>query len=270
MTMRIRDKVFVEEWEQTTISDTAAPILAVAHHLFGALALGIIVLQSAISLNIYVFAMWLILGIVVLLIDFVRGTRLSLGNELSFGVILLLGTTISIITGNVNSMFFPETLGRVDIILYQISAGICVSIRFLLTFFYVEYFSQKNYYVKPISNYAEDQVHQYKQNLIKTDFEYVDTKIQGVFQKWGEVFKQMFWPLIFLAILAAASVIYSLIIYYMIPRNAIAELIIKPSLIIIALLYTFLLIRTNSVLIKIHEKSKIEEEDDNELDELDE
>ena len=267
MTMRIRDKVFVEEWEQTTVSDSSAPILALAHHLFGALALGIIVFQSAFSLNIYVFAIWLILGIIVLLIDFIRGTELSLGNELSFGVIFILGTIISLVIGNVNSMFFPEILGRIDIIIYQVSAGICVAIRFLITFFHIEFFSQRNYYVKPISSYTEDQVHQYKQNLIKTDFEYVDVKTQGIFQKWGEIFKRMLWPLIILAFLAVAGIIYSLIIYYMIPRHAIAELVIRPSLIMIALLYTYLLIKTNSVLFKIHEKGKIEKNDDVMLDE---
>ena len=259
MTMRIRDKVFVEEWEQTAVTDSRAPILALAHHIFGALALGIVVFQSALSLNIYVFAIWLILGIVVLLIDFIRGTRLSLGNELSFGVMFILGTIISLAIGNVNSMFFPETLGRVDIILYQISAGICVSIRFLITFFYVEYFSQRNYYVKPISGYTEDQVHQYKQNLIKTDFEYVDNATQGLFSKWGEIFRRMLWPLFILVILTTAGIIYSLIIYFMIPSNAIAELVIRPSLIIIALLYTYLLIRTNTVLIRIHERDKSKE-----------
>ena len=270
MTMRIRDKVFTEEWEKTTLSETGAPILALAHHLFGALALGIIVFQSAFSLNIYVFTIWLILGIVILLIDFIRGTSLSLGNELSFGVIFILGTVISLIVGNVNSMFFPETLGRIDIILYQVFAGICVSIRFLITFFYVEFFSQRNYYVKPISTYTEDQVHQYKQNLIKTDFEYVDIKTQGLFQEWGEIFKRMLWPLIILTILTAAGIIYSLIIFYMIPNNAIAELVIRPSLIIIALFYTYLLIRTNSVLIKIHEKDKPVETEDVMLEDLEE
>ncbi|GAH24818.1 unnamed protein product, partial [marine sediment metagenome] len=171
--MRIRDKIYEEDWELTSLTALGSTFIAGAHHLFGALAISSIVIQSAFSLNIYIFAIWLVLGVVILMTDFFKGTQIKLSSEIAFGLFFVFGTILSLLLANSNSMFFPATLGRVDIIIYQSLAGLCVGLRFLLTFYYMEYFEQEHTFVRTKSQYTKEQVRQYKDNLIKTDFEYI-------------------------------------------------------------------------------------------------
>jgi hypothetical protein len=267
MEMRIRDKIFEEEWKKTVVSTPGSSTLVVAHLLFGLFAIAIIIIQSAFSFNVYVFSIWLIFGIIIFLTDLFRGRNIKLSSELGFGFFFVLGTILSLLLGNVYSMFFPENLGRTDILVFQISAGVCVAIRFLITFFYEEYFSQEQEFIVPDSNYAKDQIEQYVLNLVKTDFEYRDIEKIGLFEKWWYIIKKMIWPSISISILIGLAVLYSLLIYYIIPSDAISELIIVPSLIIAAILYSILLIRLNDVIPKIQEKEKeVVETDDLEED----
>ncbi len=263
--MRIRDKVYVEDWKQTIITDPSSKIIAYAHHLFGALAIILIVIQSAITLNIFIFSLWLVLGIVILLLDIFGGNNVTLKGELGYGIMFVLGTVVSLMLGNVNSMFFPDTLGRIDIILFQVSAGICVSLRFLVSFFYIEFFTQEYDYIIPQSNHSKEQIQLYKENLVKTNFEHIEIEQIGVFQKWWSLFQRFLWPIVVMMILVIFAVLYSLLIYFIIPDDAIAELVTRPSLIVIAILYTILLVRTNAILPKIQklEKSEIENETEN-------
>ncbi|MCG3221430.1 MAG: hypothetical protein H7641_08625 [Candidatus Heimdallarchaeota archaeon] len=269
--MRIRDKIFEEEWKKTVVSTPGSSILVIAHLLFGLFAIAIIIIQSAFSFNVYIFSIWLIFGIIIFLTDLFRGRNIKLSSELGFGFFFILGTVLSLLLGNVYSMFFPENLGRIDILIFQISAGICVAIRFLITFFYEEYFSQEQEFIVPDSNYAKDQIEQYILNLVKTDFEYKEIEHIGILEKWWYILKKMIWPSISISILVILAVLYSLLIYYIIPNDAISELIIVPSLIIAAILYSILLIRLNDVIPKIQEKEKeILESDEWEEDLLEE
>lgn len=256
MDMRIRDRIFEEEWKKTVISTPGSSILVVAHLLFGIFATAIIIIQSAFSFNVYIFSIWLIFGLIILLTDLFRGRNIKLSSELGFGFFFILGTILSLLLGNVYSMFFPENLGRIDILIFQISTGICVSIRFLITFFYEEFFSQEQEFIAPDSKYAKEQIEQYILNLVKTDFEYSEIEQIGLFEKWWYTLKKMIWPTISVSILITLAALYSLLIYYIIPNDAISELIIVPSLIIAAILYSILLIRLNDVIPKMQEKEK--------------
>jgi len=268
--MRIRDKVYVEDWKQTIITDPSSKIIAYTHHLFGALAIILIIVQSAITLNIFVFSLWLILGIVILLLDLFGGNNVTLKGELGYGIMFVLGTVISLMLGNINSMFFPDTLGRIDIILFQVSAGLCVSLRFLIAFFYIEFFTQEYEYIIPQSNYSKEQIQLYKENLTKTNFEHIKIVQIGLLQKWWFLFQRFLWPIVVMLILAIFAVLYSLLIYFVIPDDAIAELVTRPSMIIIAILYTVLLVRTNAILPKIQKQAKLENENETEIIEDDE
>jgi len=269
--MRIRDKVYVEDWKQTIITDPSSNILKFAHHFFGALATIIIVVQSAVTLNIFVFSLWLVLGVIILLLDVFGGNSITLKGELGYGIMFVLGTAISLMLGNVNSMFFPDTLGRIDIIIFQISAGLCVSLRFLIAFFYIEFFTQEYDYIIPQSDYSKEQLKLYKENLIKTNFEYVEIEQIGIIQKWWSLLQRFLWPIIALLMLVLFAILYSLLIYFVIPEDAIAELVIRPSMIVVAILYTILLIRTNAILPSIHKlkETEIEHELENITDDKD-
>jgi len=266
--MRIRDKVFESDWEKTKKTAPGSQIMIFCHHLFGIAAIAVIILQSILSLNIYIFTTWLIIGVINLLLDLFRGGDLNLKNELSFGFFLILGTGISLLLANVNSMFFPDTLGRIDIILFQISAGICIVVRLLLSLFFLEFYSQERFYVIPVGEYAVKQVKNYEDNLTLTDFERRSIKELDVSQKWWILIKKMLWPLISILILVLFAIIYSLMIYYIIPQNSIAEFIIRPSLIVVSILYTILLIRMNAVFPKIREEIPILKEEDEEIVDL--
>jgi hypothetical protein len=268
--MRIRDKVFEFDWEKTKKPAPGSQIMIFCHHLFGIAAIAIIILQSVLSLNIYIFTIWLIIGVVNLMLDLIRGVDLNLRNELSFGFFFILGTVISILLANYNSMFFPDTLGRVDIILYQVSVGICIVVRLLLSLFFLEFYSHERLYVKPVSEYAIEQVKNYEDNLTLTDFERLPIEELDVFQKWWTLFKKMFWPLISILILIFFAIIYALIIYLIIPQNSIAEFIIRPSLIVVSILYTILLIRMNAILPKIRDEPSIIVEENEEFEEASE
>lgn len=249
--MRIRDKVYEEDWELTSQTALGSTFSAGVHHLFGALAISLIVIQSAFSMNIYIFAIWLVLGVVILLTDFFKGTQIKLSSEVTFGLFFIFGTILSLLLANPNSMFFPATLGRVDIIIYQSLAGICIGLRFLSTFYYMEYFEQEHTFVRTKSQYTKEQVQQYKDNLIKTDFEYVSTEEIKTMQKWIMLFRRMLWPFLLLIIFATLAALYALMIYYLIPKDSLAEYIIRPSLILVAIIYSVILIRTNAILPKI-------------------
>ena len=73
----------------------------------------------------------------------------------------------------------------------------------------------------------------------------------------------MIWPLFSILIIIVLAVLYSLLIFYIIPSDAISELIIIPSLIIAAILYSIFLIKMHTILPKMQEKEegklKIEE-----------
>jgi hypothetical protein len=249
--MRIRDKVFEEDWELTSLTALGSTFIAGAHHLFGALAVSLIIVQSAFSLNIYIFAIWLVLGVVILMTDLFKGTQMKLSSEVTFGLFFIFGTILSLLLANPNSMFFPDTLGRVDIIIYQSLAGLCIGLRFLSTFYYMEYLEQEHTFVKTKSKYTREQVQQYKDNLIKTDFEYISPEGIKTLQKWIVLFRRMLWPFMLLIIFAALAALYALMIFYLIPEDSLAEYIIRPSLILVAIIYSVLLIRTNAILPKI-------------------
>ncbi|MCK4896260.1 MAG: hypothetical protein KAS47_05585, partial [Candidatus Heimdallarchaeota archaeon] len=249
--MRIRDKVYEEEWELTSLTALGSTFIAGAHHLFGALAISLIVIQSAFSLNIYIFAIWLVLGVVILMTDLFKGTQMKLSSEVTFGLFFIFGTILSLLLANPNSMFFPATLGRVDIIIYQSLAGLCIGLRFLSTFYYMEYFEQEHTFVRTKSKYTKEQVRQYKDNLIKTDFEYISPEGIKTLQKWIVLFRRMLWPFLLLIIFAALAALYALMIFYLIPEDSLAEYIIRPSLILVAIIYSVILIRTNTILPKI-------------------
>jgi hypothetical protein len=256
MEMRIRDKIFEEDWKKTELSTPGSSILVIAHLLFGVFAIGLIIIQSAFSFNVFIFSIWLIIGIIIVLTDIFRGRNIRLSSELGFGFFFILGTILSLLLGDVFSMFFPENLGRVDIIIFQVSVGVCVSIRFIITFFYDEYFSQEHEYINPDTNYARDQVGHYILNLVKTDYEYQEIKQMNLFEKWTYVLRKLIIPTISISIVAALAILYALLIYYIIPNDAVSELIIIPSLIVAALLYSILLLRINNIIPEIQQKEK--------------
>ena len=123
--------------------------------------------------------------------------------------------------------------------------------------FFVEFYSHERSYITPIGDYAKKQVKNYEDNLTLTDFERTPMKELDVLQKLWIIVKKMFWPLVSIIVLVLFAGIYSLIIYYVIPQNAIAEYIIRPSLIVVAILYTVILIRINSILPKIKDEDSI-------------
>ncbi len=268
--MRLRDKVFEDDWEQATRETQRSSLVILAHHFFGIAAIAIIILQSAISLNIYIFTIWLVLGLIILLLDISRGNKLNLGNELAFGFFFIFGTAFSLLLGNFNSMFFPDTLGRIDIILFQISAGVCVVIRLLLTLYYMEFRTHDGFFIIPTSNYSQDQLKQYQDNLTLTDFEQEKSEKEGFLKNWRLLFQQMLWPLVIIIILIIVAVAYSFMIYFIIPNDSIAELIIRPSLIVVAILYTLLLLRTHTILPQIKNEAELSPETEEDIEESDE
>ena len=263
--MRFTDKVFEEDWEKKTIEIQKFSPVLLAHHLFGIIAIGIILAQSALSLNIYVFTIWLIIGLIILLIDVSKGNKLDLSSELIFGFFFILGTALSLLLGNFASMFFPDSLGRIEIILFQVSAGICVALRFILSLYYIEFSTHEGFYVDPASKHSKEQLQHYQDNLVLTDFERRKIDDDKFLKKWLFIIQKMFWPLIIIVILVLIAVAYSFIIYFIIPDNAIAELVVRPSLIVIAILYSVLLIRTHAVLPKI-----VSQKDESNVTEVDE
>ena len=268
--MRFRDKVFEEDWEKVKSETKRYPLILILHHVFGTAAIAIIILQSTLSLNIYVFTIWLILGLVTLLLDIFRGNKLALGSEMAFGFFFVFGTALSLLLGNINSMFFPDTLGRIDIILFQVSVGLCIVIRFLLALYYLEFKAHEGFYIVPISQYSQEQLKHYQDNLILTDFEQkIDEKIK-LLEKWRFLFSKMFWPLVFMIILAVIAIAYSFLIYFIIPNDSIAELIIKPSLIVITVLYTIIVIRVHAILPKIKDGKDLLEEKQTKTSEIEE
>lgn len=263
--MRFTDKVFEEDWEKKTLETQKFSPVLLAHHLFGIIAIGIILAQSALSLNIYVFTIWLIIGLIILLIDVSKGNKLDLSSELIFGFFFILGTALSLLLGNFASMFFPDSLGRIEIILFQVSAGICVALRFILSLYYIEFSTHEGFYVDPASKHSKEQLQHYQDNLVLTDFERRKIDDDKFLKKWLFIIQKMFWPLIIIVILVLIAVAYSFIIYFIIPDNAIAELVVRPSLIVIAILYSVLLIRTHAVLPKI-----VSQKDESNVTEVDE
>ncbi|MCE7741998.1 MAG: hypothetical protein GOP50_06025 [Candidatus Heimdallarchaeota archaeon] len=266
--MRFRDRVFEDDWEKKTIETrTFSPIL-LAHHFFGVAAIAIILLQSAISLNIYVFTIWLILGLIILLLDLTRGNKLTLSSELIFGFFFILGTALSLLLGNFTSMFFPDSLGRIEITLFQVSAGICVVIRFILSLYFIEFKANEGFHIVPTSIYSQEQLKHYQDNLVLTDFERKKNDEDRFLKKLGFLLQRMLWPSVILLILVLIAIAYSFMIYFVIPNDSIAEIVVRPSLIVIAMLYTVLLIRTHTILPKIIEKQKPPADKDEETEEI--
>ena len=66
----------------------------------------------------------------------------------------------------------------------------------------------------------------------------------------------MLWPVLILIIFTVLAAIYSLMVYYLIPENSLAEYILRPSLILVAIIYSVILIRTNAILPKIVDADK--------------
>ncbi|MHA1778722.1 MAG: hypothetical protein ACTSYN_04030, partial [Candidatus Heimdallarchaeaceae archaeon] len=105
--MRFRDKIFEEDWKRIKPSTTQARLLALFHHLFGIISIGLIIIQSTISLNVFLFTVWVMIGVVTLIIDIMNGTLVKLSHEIIFLVIIIFATLISILLGDYRSMFFP-------------------------------------------------------------------------------------------------------------------------------------------------------------------
>ncbi len=252
--MRIKDKVFEDDWKQTKKIASGSNTLVLVHLLFGVATIAIIIIQSALSINIYVFTVWLFVGLISLIFDVFRGNNITIKTESTFVFFLVIGTALSVILGNVNSMFFPDTLGRLDIILFQVSAGLCVVIRLSFAMFFIEFHSQDKTFIIPESTYASEQLKQYQENLLLTDFEVQKHRPIKSLYRWEIILHRMLWPFISLLVMVLVAILYSLLIYFIIPEDSIAEFIIRPSLIIIAILYTVLLIRTNAVLPKIKDE----------------
>ncbi|MHA1199151.1 MAG: hypothetical protein ACTSQF_07360 [Candidatus Heimdallarchaeaceae archaeon] len=268
--MRFRDKVFEDDWEKKTIETSKFSPILLAHHFFGVASIAIILLQSAISLNIYVFTIWLILGLIILILDITRGNKLTLSGELIFGFFFILGTALSLLLGDFTSMFFPDSLGRIEITLFQVSAGICVVIRFILSLYFMEFKTNEGFHIVPTSVYSQEQLKQYQDNLVLTDFERKKNTEDRFLKKWGFILQRMLWPSVIMFILVLIAFGYSFMIYFVIPNDSIAELVVRPSLIVIAVLYTILLIRTHTILPKIVEKQEPAIEKDEEAEEISE
>ncbi|MHA1396660.1 MAG: hypothetical protein ACTSSF_02955 [Candidatus Heimdallarchaeaceae archaeon] len=271
--MRIRDSIYEKDWKRIISTVSGMNLVLASHHLFGVLALATIILQSAISLNIYIFVIWLVLSLVLLFMDLFRGTNLSLSFELGFGFFITFGTILSLLFANFNSIFFLSTLGRWEIICYQIFIGLCLALRFLSTFFYIEFFTHDKSFITPQSPYAKEQLTLFKENLIKTDYEQKLSKKISLIQKWWFLTKQQFWSFIIMVIFVLLALIYSFVIYLVIPSNTIAEFVLRPSLIIMAILYSILSIRAYAQLPKLEEgkaKQKIDANLNEKISELSE
>ena len=268
--MRIRDKVFADDWKKKESEIQILSPIVLLHHLFGVVGIIIILFQSALSLNVYVFTIWMIIGILILLIDIARGSKITLTGELIFGFLFILGTGISLLLGDFTSMFFPDSLGRIDIILFQVFTGVSIVIRFAISLYFIEFKSHEGFYVVPTSIYAQEQLKHYQDNLLLTDFERKKTNENRFLKKWGFLLQRMLWPSVIMLILVIFAIGYALLIYFIIPNNTIAEFVVRPSLIVVAILYTILLLRTHALLPKVIEKplSTQEEDKPTEVEEL--
>lgn len=261
--MRIRDRIFEEDWEKIFLSVRGSNIAHLTHHISGAITFALITIQSAISLNYIPFAIWLLLGVISVSLDFFSNESIGTASYLRFGFLLIFGTIISMFLVNFDSIFFQSTFGRIDIILWQIIIGLFIVVRLFMTFFYMEYFKSDFDIVKPRSNYSRNQLEQYEQNLIKTDFEFKKVASTSFWQKLSNMLGGFLWPLIILILLTLLSVGYAFLIYFMIPSNAIAELNVRPALIFMAVLYSVLLIRASAILPKtMKKKTSITENQD--------
>ena len=249
--MRFRDKIFEEDWEIVKPSTTLTRLLALSHHLFGIISIALIVIQSAISLNVFLFTLWTMIGVVILIIDIMGGTSIKLSNEIIFLLIIIFATIISLILGDYNSMFFPIQINGRDIRIYQIGAGVFVSLRIICTFIYVERSSQNKYTYRPSSSYTEEQVSEYKANLTKTDFEFTIPKIPSFLTKIRFFLEGLPVSLLIIGIFALLGIGYVGLIYLITPTNTIREFNVFPAFIIIGILFVLLLFRLASIAPKI-------------------
>jgi hypothetical protein len=78
----------------------------------------------------------------------------------------------------------------------------------------------------------------------------------------------MLWPTVIMLILILFAVGYAVMIYFIIPTNSIAEFVVRPSLIIVAILYTILLLRTHAILPQIIDKQETSQEDEETSEEV--
>jgi len=266
--MRFRDKVFEDDWEKKEIKMQKFSFLILLHHLFGIAAITLILFQSALSLNIYVFTIWMIIGIIILFFDVTRGNKLTLNGELIFSFFFVFGTGLSILLGDFSSMFFPHSLGRIEIILFQIFTGTFLVLRYTTSLYFIEFKSHEGFYVVPTSSYSQEQLKHYQDNLILTDFERKKTSEDRLAKKWFFLLQRMLWPAVIMLILVLFAVGYALIIYFIIPDNSIAEFIVRPSLIVVAILYTILLLRTHTILPEIVDRKDDFKEDEGTSDDM--
>jgi hypothetical protein len=135
-------------------------------------------------------------------------------------------------------------------------------VRFIVSLYYIEFKSHEGFYVVPTSVYAQEQLTHYQDNLVLTDFERKKTDENRLLKKWGFLLQRMIWPFIIMLILVLFAIGYALLIYFIIPNNTIAEFVIRPSLIVVAILYTILLLRTHAILPKIVDDPKQSQEEE--------
>ncbi|MHA1302836.1 MAG: hypothetical protein ACTSQE_09255 [Candidatus Heimdallarchaeaceae archaeon] len=257
---RIRDAGFVQSWEKTTIISKNADTIRILYHTFGIATFTIVIFQSIISKNIIAFVVWLVFGVVVIALDLLRGNNISIQKESIFSFFIILGTIFSIIIANVDSMFFIENLGRFELILYQIITGSCICARFFFALYFESFYGQEYQVLKAKDELAKKQFQMYKDNLIKTTFEFKKPSSLTSKQKWFGIFQSLSFPLLFALLFSIFALGYAAFIYFLIPPGTLKEYFVKPAFILFALLYTILLIRMKNILPELSKEERISAE----------
>ncbi len=266
--MRITDTGFETDWDKETLLPKGAKILLFFHHCFSILALALIIYQSAISLNILLFTLWLIIALVMVFIDILSGQEIKLENEVGIGVLIVFGAGISVIIANADSMFFVALLERIELLVIQIFSGLFLSFRLIIAFYYNEIFSNRYSVIKAKSSYSREQLELYKMNLYETDFEFDHSSMNIQIGYWLRLSKPLIWSSLLLAFFTSLGVLYALLIYLMTPETALAQFAPRPALIILTLLLSILLFRIIKTLPEIENRYKKEREEVNQRNEI--
>ncbi len=255
--MRKRDIGFEEDWKIETKDSKGLSLLLLFHHVFGLLALLVIILQSLLSLNIIPFAIWLIVLLITVIIDLSSAKSITFEKEIGFGFIIVIAILTSIVVANMESMFFVFILNK-SVISFQIVSGLFLTLRFTLTLIYMEFYSEELKVLQAKSKYSKEQMRLYQLNLMKTDFEIPTKQTFSLLAQLKQFFVSSIPSLGLFIVLSAVCVLYAYFIFYITPSDAIAQFMVFPALAFVTLLVVIVLLRLNVVVRNIEMKRKIE------------
>ncbi len=253
---RIIDAEFTQSWVTKYSYSFKAKLLAFIHFLVGFLAFLLVIIQSISSGNLIIFVIWLVITIILILSDKINELKVSIKGNSTFMLLTIIGTIFSLPLATVNSLFFIEKLGRIKLIIYQVIIGSLIALRLIISLFYEFSFGSGVSFLKAKNQLTKDQFLRYKETLLKTEFEFSEQENFTFSYYFVEFIRNLIVPTAIVSVVIVIGVAYALLIYFIIPPDALKEFLVGPALIIIALLYSILLLTLNSFIVKESNKTK--------------